>query len=172
MLNLENAYVNEDIISIFQHDGLVRTTIVVGIKLRDESFSLKYQRSVLTAAAACGSGLVADIVLSSIQSALRERGIVGKPIDYSFADWLLIRREVYIAHVDFELVLDNLERPLSNTRNAVAGAVMHKSSKRPFRRSNRLVAHEYIKASLAAIEAFYFPAAHKKLRARSLNFDT
>lgn len=145
MLSLDNAYSHDDMVSFVRRSSLAGSNVLAELKIDGVALSLEYQRGALVIAATRGTGRMGDNITENAIEALTDRGVVlniPNEDGVTIPDNLIVRGEVYISPDDFKKINENLERPLSNPRNAAAGALKHKDKEEAKSRRLQFVAYE------------------------------
>lgn len=167
MLSLDNAYKHDDLVSFARRASEANTKLSAELKIDGIALSLEYRNRRLVSAATRGNGRIGDEVTENVRAALLGRGVVESIEDPAAPGYLVVRGEVYIAPLDFEVVNTGLEKSLSNPRNAAAGALKHKDPKEAKARLLRFVAYECLTGSLQAVEASEEPPGSQKTPAKA-----
>lgn len=152
MLSLDNAYSHDDLLSFMRRAEAAVSTIAAELKIDGVALSLEYRHGKLAAVATRGTGRIGDNVTENAIAALTGRGLVLNIRAKNVPAWMLVRGEVFISSEDFIAVNQTLEKPLSNARNAAAGALKHKDLDECKRRRLRFVAYECLTANLKDVE--------------------
>lgn len=153
MLSLDNAYSHDDLLSFMRRAEAAKSPIAAELKIDGLALSLEYRHGKLNVAATRGTGRIGDDVTENAIAALTERGLVLDIATDDVPAWMVVRGEVFISPDDFIAVNETLERPLSNARNAAAGALKHKDLVECKKRLLRFVAYECVTANLKDVEA-------------------
>lgn len=148
MLSLDNAYTYSDLAAFASRASTANSTIAAELKIDGVALSLEYRNGRLHHALTRGTGRIGDDVTENVREALLGRGVVESiPVD-TVPDLVVIRGEVYISIAEFNEVNATLERPLSNPRNAAAGALKHKKPAEAKARRLRFIAYECLTGAL------------------------
>ena len=154
MLSLDNAYKHDDLVAFIKRATDSNSVLSAELKIDGVALSLEYRKRKLHIAATRGTGRIGDEITKNVSEALLQRGIPRVIDDPDAPDWLLVRGEVYISLSDFAVINSELTKPLSNARNAAAGALKHKDPTEAKARRLRFIAYECLKGSLQDMEAF------------------
>lgn len=153
MLSLDNAYNHEDLVAFIRRATLANTEISAELKIDGVALSLEYREGQLVLAATRGTGRIGDNVTENVVEALKGRGLITEIADADAPQWMIIRGEVYISPVDFAEINKDLDKPLSNPRNAAAGALKHKDKMETKMRRLQFIPYECLTASMEEVEA-------------------
>lgn len=154
MLSLDNAYDYDQLSTFFKRATEAGSSISAELKIDGVALSLEYRNRKLHLAATRGTGRLGDEITTNVREALSERGIPDTIDDPSAPDWLLVRGEVFITPSDLIAVNASLERPLSNPRNAAAGALKHKDPAEAKERRLRFIGYECLTGKLSDADEF------------------
>lgn len=152
MLSLDNAYSHDDLLSFVRRAENAGSSIAAELKIDGVALSLEYRHGKLVAASTRGTGRIGDNVTENVISALTGRGVVLSISGEHVPEWMLVRGEVFISPKDFTSLNQSLERPLSNARNAAAGALKHKDVDECKRRQLQFIAYECLTANIEDVE--------------------
>lgn len=147
MLSLDNAYSHDDLLSFLRRAEAAESSIAAELKIDGVALSLEYRHGKLAVAATRGTGRIGDNVTENAIAALTGRGLVHDIPAKNVPTWMVVRGEVFISTEDFIAVNETLDRPLSNARNAAAGALKHKDLDECKKRRLRFIAYECITAN-------------------------
>lgn len=142
MLSLDNAYKHEHMVSFATRAQEAGSKLAAELKIDGVALSLEYRYGQLHLAASRGTGRIGDEVTENVKATLLGNGIVEKIEGENVPAWMLVRGEVYITMDDLEEINRTLEKPLSNPRNAAAGALKHKDPEEAKKRRLRFIAYE------------------------------
>lgn len=160
MLSLDNAYHHNDLVCFYKRAFEAGSALSAELKIDGVALSLEYRHRKLFLASTRGTGRIGDEVTDNIRHSLLQRGLLSDIPDSSAPDWLIIRGEVFIPPADFCLVNAQLEKPLSNPRNAAAGALKHKDPNEVKSRMLKFIAYECLTGNLADAERISTNAAN------------
>lgn len=152
MLSLDNAYKHQDLVTFAKRASDVGSKLISELKIDGVALSLEYRKGRLHLAATRGTGRIGDDITDNVREALIGRGILQDILGPDVPDYIIVRGEVYISAKDFAEINADLSKPLSNPRNAAAGALKHKDPKESKARRLQFVAYECLAGNLEDIE--------------------
>lgn len=155
MLSLNNAYSHDDIVAFLKKIQILNqpsstgdddgnhmdAEIIAELKIDGVALSLEYHNGQLYKAATRGNSRVGDDITYNISMATIQG--IPKQIDTDI-EHLVVRGEIYIDKKDFKEINANMDRKLSNARNAAAGAIQHKDYTEISKRRLKFMAYELL----------------------------